>query len=141
MVEWALYRSAAIYARAMDRNEPALLDEIFTADAVIEAPSLRIEGLAEIRKMPAVLKQKYAITNHSVCNQTVEIAGDRATGETYCLGHLVSVAARGGEFVLAESVRYLDEWSCTDGVWRFTRREIVVDFSEIRSTRFKPHAS
>lgn len=133
--EWALHRLASLYARAMDRNEPEILDGIFTEDAVIQTPSFRVQGLAKIRGLPAMLKERYANTTHSVCNQTVTIDGDRAEGETYCLGHLVSIAPRGGEFVLVEAVRYQDQWVRTAGTWRFSERRIVVDFSEIRPVR------
>ena len=133
--EWALYKLAMLYSRAMDQNVPELIDAIFTEDAIIETPSFTLRGRAEIRAMPPMLKQKYLSTTHAVHNQIVSITGDRAEGETGCLAHLMSQGPRGGEMLIAEGVRYLDKWVRQDGSWRFAARRVVVDFSEIRTAR------
>ena len=133
--EWALYRLAMLYSRAMDQNVPEIIDSIFTEDAVIETPTFALRGRAEIRAMPSMLKQKYVSTTHAVHNQTVTITGDRAEGETGCLAHLMSQGPRGGEILIVEGVRYLDNWVRDLGSWRFTARRIVIDFSEVRTAR------
>lgn len=136
--EWSLYKTAMLYARAVDQNVPEIIDRIFTEDATIEMPGVRLKNRAEIRGVPAMLKQKYLSTTHAVHNQTVTIAGDLAEGETDCLAHLVTRGPRGGELVVAEAVRYVDAWVRRDGAWRFVSRRIVVEFSEIRAARHVP---
>ena len=133
--EWALYKLAMLYSRAMDQNVPEIIDVIFTEDAVIETPSFTLRGRADIRAMPPMLKQKYLSTTHAVHNQVVTITGDRAEGETGCLAHLMSQGPRGGEMLIAEGVRYFDKWVRQGGSWRFASRRVVVDFSEIRTAR------
>ena len=118
--EWALYKLAMLYSRAMDQNVPEIIDAIFTEDAVIETPSFTLRGRAEIRAMPPMLKQKYLSTTHAVHNQVVTIAGDRAEGETGCLAHLMSQGPRGGEMLIAEGVRYFDKW-VRQGGWVASR--------------------
>ena len=133
--EWALYKLAMLYARAMDQNVPEIIDRIFTEDAIIEAPTFSVRGRAEIRAMPPALRQKYRSTTHAVHNQTVTISGDTAEGETDCLAHLITSAPRGGEVVAMEEVRYLDRWVRQAGGWRFASRRLVVEFSEVRAAR------
>jgi SnoaL-like domain len=133
--EWALYKTAMYYARAMDQNHPELIDRIFTDDALIETPTFTLRGRAEIRAMPAQLKQKYLLTSHAVHNQTVDIHGDRAEGETNCLAHMMIQGPRGGEILVAEGVRYLDKWIRNQDSWQFTKRKVVIEFSEVRTVR------
>lgn len=133
--EWALYKLAMLYSRAMDQNVPEIIDSIFTEDAVIETPSFTLRGRAEIRAMPPMIRQKYLSTTHAVHNQTVTITGDRAEGETGCVAYMMSQGPRGGEMMIQEGVRYQDKWVRQGGSWRFTSRRIVVDFSEIRTAR------
>jgi hypothetical protein len=133
--EWALYKLAMLYSRAMDHNVPEIIDSIFTEDAMIETPSFTLRGRAEIRDMPPKIRQKYISTTHAVHNQTVTITGDRADGETGCLAHMMSQGPRGGEILIVEGVRYLDQWVRKDGSWRFASRRVVIDFSEVRTVR------
>jgi hypothetical protein len=83
--EWALLRLSWLYARAMDRNEPDTLAAIFTADAKLEGDWFKVEGIEQIKQLPTGLSKRYARMMHTVHNQTVDIADDRAEGETYCL--------------------------------------------------------
>ena len=85
--EWALLRLSWLYARAMDRNEPDTLAAIFTADAKLEGDWFKVEGIEQIKQLPTGLSKRYAGMMHTVHNQTVDIADDRAAGETYCLAH------------------------------------------------------
>ena len=94
-----------------------------------------LRGRAEIRDMPAKIRQKYISTTHAVHNQTVTINGDRADGETGCLAHMMSQGPRGGEILIVEGVRYVDQWVRREGSWRFASRRVVIDFSEVRTAR------
>jgi hypothetical protein len=134
--EWALLRLSYLYARSMDRNEPEILDGIFTEDARLEGDWFKVEGLAQIKQLPAQMHQRYARMMHTVHNQTVDIEGDTAQGETYCLAHhIMDGAARGGPTVFDMAIRYHSHWVRLDGRWRFTHRKITLDYSELRSAR------
>jgi hypothetical protein len=62
----------------------------------------------------------------------VELDGERATGESYCLAHHLSVDEVGRRTMMIASLRYLDEFVKKDGVWLFARRRLMVDWTETR---------
>lgn len=136
--EMALSRLAHLYARACDRNEPHLLADLFTADGVLETPDHRADTADRIRKIPGFLARTFALTRHLVMNQTVSVLGDEAEGETYGSASHVTLAADGGAESWVWSIRYQDRFRrCADG-WRFSRRELIVDWTERR--RIEPGA-
>lgn len=121
---------ADLYAQAADSNRPELLEASMTDDAVIEGPDFKMTGIVEIRQIPSMLKNFYAQTRHLVHNQTVEINGEQAIGETYCTAsHLLKDRAQ----VLVWHMRYLDTFCKRGDQWRFSRRTIVIDWTETRA--------
>jgi hypothetical protein len=134
--EWALLRLSWLYARAMDRNEPDILRTIFTADAVLEGEDFTIRGVEAIVALPAALHARYSVMMHTVHNQTVAFQGDRAEGETYCIAHhIMDTAARGGPTIFDMGIRYRNQWQCPNGSWRFSKRKVILDWTEIRAAR------
>lgn len=128
-----LRQLAELYAQAADSNRPELLDLIMTNDAVIEGPDFRMSGIAEIRGIPAMLKQYYVRTRHLVHNQTVEINGDQAAGETYgTASHLLHEMETGAQ-VLVWHMRYQDQFQKQGEQWRFSRRTLLIDWTETRA--------
>ena len=79
--EWAIRKLSMEYAAAADRGDGPGFAAVFAADAVIEGPGFKVEGLEYIAGNPGMLKQMYASTMHTVMNQTVTITGDTAAGE------------------------------------------------------------
>ncbi|MFI4983245.1 MAG: nuclear transport factor 2 family protein [Nevskiales bacterium] len=134
--EAAIRRLAALYARAMDRNEPQLLAEIFTPDAVIEGAGFVMQGLEQIGGIPAMLKGMYSRTLHQVHNQTVTISGDSAEAETYCSANHLTDLGGGGASILVWAMRYQDRLLRHNGRWRFQRRTVVIDWTETRPAQF-----
>lgn len=127
-------RLACLYARAMDRGEPELLDQILTADVVLEGPGFRCDGLAEARRNPDMLREMYLLTRHVVENQTIAVEGDRARGETYSTAsHVLRPGPEHkGCKALIWAIRYQDEFRREGGAWRFSHRTLVLDWSELR---------
>jgi uncharacterized protein (TIGR02246 family) len=129
--EAAIRRLCALYAQAVDRNQPDLLAGLFTADAVIEGPGFAMRGREEIRAIPGMLRQAYSRTLHLVMNQVFEITGDVAEGETCGLAnHLSASADTASNLVWA--LRYQDRLRRDNGEWRFERRRIFIDWTETR---------
>lgn len=123
-------RLAELYAQAADSNRPELLDAIMTDDAVIEGAEFRMEGIAEIRRIPAMLKEFYLRTRHLVHNQTVVVEGEQASGETYSTAsHLLKDGAQ----VLVWHMRYQDVFHKHGGQWRFAKRTLLIDWTETRA--------
>jgi hypothetical protein len=76
--------------------------------------------------------EKYDATTHFVGQSTIfTLAGDRATGEAYCLAHHVTVD-NGKRRLMLASLRYLDTFVKIDGAWLFAERLLYVDWTEER---------
>ena len=74
----------------------------------------------------------YDVTMHFNGQSTVDLAGGRATGESYCLAHHLTVGADGGRTMMVASIRYLDEFVKQDGAWLFAERRLMVNWTETR---------
>jgi hypothetical protein len=112
----------------VDRRDWALAATLFTDDAVLRGPRFELAGrdavLAGLRSV-----ERYRATFHAVLNQLVDIAGDEASGETYCLAnHLYEREGRPRK--LDWGIRYQDRFRREAGVWRFARRELLVDWEQ-----------
>ena len=129
-----LRRLADLYARAMDTKDASLLEAIMAADAILVGPGFRIEGLEAIRAIPATLGQYYRKTQHVVTQQLAQLEGDRAVGETYCTAHhILFPDPTLGDQVLTWHIRYQDRFAKVGGAWRFARRDLIVDWMEVRT--------
>ncbi|GAD50762.1 hypothetical protein NT2_12_00260 [Caenibius tardaugens NBRC 16725] len=138
-LEQAYRRNGSLYARAMDANEPDLLDGVMTADAVIESPGAVMDGIAAIRACPGMLREMFQSTQHLVHNQTVEQLSDtEARGETYCTAsHILPPSGEGQPYsALVWAIRYQDQLRLVDGVWKIAKRALVLDWTETRPVDF-----
>ena len=128
-----IYRLACLYARAMDRNEPHLLDQVMTQDIVLDVLGSKIDGLELQKRNPVILREMYLLTQHLVHNQTLSFDGDSATGETYCTAtHIRRPDDKGQHVALVWAVRYQDRYVCLPEGWRMAERTLIVDWSEER---------
>jgi ketosteroid isomerase-like protein len=76
---------------------------------------------------------KYDATTHFVGQSTIlTLAGDLATGETYCLAHHVTTNG-GKRRLMVASLRYLDTFVKMDREWLFAERLLDVDWLEERA--------
>jgi ketosteroid isomerase-like protein len=125
---WELRELAYRYARAVDRRDWALAERLFTRDCVLVGPGYELVGrdgiLAGLRRI-----DRFRATQHSVHNQLVEVAGDTATGETYCTAHHL-YERDGRAWKLGWGIRYQDRCVREAGAWRYARRELVLDWAQ-----------
>ena len=63
---------------------------------------------------------------------TVKLDGDRATGESYCLAHHLSVCRDGQRTMMIASIRYPGEFVKQDDQWLFAERRLMVNWTETR---------
>lgn len=130
------------YARCADRVDNEGAAALFTPDGILRIfergtlePVRERIGRDEISAAFKGL-DRYEVTLHVVGTHLVEIDGDTATGETYCIAHHVrAVESGGGPDGRADHVmhiRYLDEFSRFPEGWRIARRELQVEFTEDR---------
>ncbi|MEO0030259.1 MAG: hypothetical protein RIS94_17 [Pseudomonadota bacterium] len=128
----ALRRTAEIYARGADRRDKADWLAVLAEDVTISGPGFTVEGREANLGSIDMLGQMFKATRHLVHNQTVEIDGDTARGETYGTAEHV-MEDPGGDRLLCWAIRYQDEWRRDAGDdWRFTRRNLIVDWEELR---------
>jgi hypothetical protein len=128
------------YAHCADRRDAKGQASLFTADthfvvymnAKDPNPSMELHSREALAPVFPDLN-KYAATSHFVGQSTIFALTDvRATGETYCLAHHVTVRGEKRHFTLA-SLRYLDTLVKVDGAWLFAERLLYVDWMEERA--------
>ena len=128
--EKALLDLAYRYARAVDRRDADGLVSVFTEDGIIARPGSVWQGHEKLRGIIARLNTMYGATLHTVRNQTAAIDGDSAEGETYCVAMHILKSDDDKRTRMDMGIRYQDSFVRQDGVWRFTRRELIVDWLE-----------
>jgi ketosteroid isomerase-like protein len=137
----ALRRLVDGYARAVDRGDVEAFLELFEPDAVLqvfygsdsEGPTTESRGHSALGEIPTRVKSRYDRTFHFVGNHLCDVSGDDATGEAYCLAHHLTENAHGGtDYVML--IRYHDVYRRRpDNPWRITRRNVLVDWTELRT--------
>ena len=127
------------YAHCADRRDAKSQMSLFTADshfvvymnAKDSTPSMELHSREALAPVFADLN-KYDTTTHFIGQSTVfTLSAERATGETYCLAHHVTVEGNKRRLMLA-SLRYLDTFEKMDGAWLFGERLLYVDWMEER---------
>lgn len=128
------------YAHCADRRDAKGQMALFTKDthfvvymnAKDPTPSQELHSREALAPVFAELNQ-YDATTHFVGQNTIfELTEERATGETYCLAHHVTVEGNKRSLMLA-SLRYLDTFIKMDGSWLFAERLLYVDWLEHRA--------
>ena len=127
------------YAHCADRRDAKGQMALFTEDtrflvymdAKAEAPTQELHGRESLAPVFDNLNV-YAATTHFNGQSTVELDGDRGTGESYCIAHHVSIADDGSRSLMIASIRYLDEFVKQGEAWFFAERRLMVDWTETR---------
>lgn len=134
----ALRDLAEAYARCADRIDGAGLAALFMPEGVLricnrgsEVPARVRTGREEIATAIAGLS-RYEKTMHVVANQYLEVDGDVATGETYCVAHHL-LGESGEQIDHVMMIRYLDQYRREPDGWRIAVRELQVDWTEERT--------
>jgi len=127
-------------ARGTDRLDADLIRSCYHPDAIDDHAEYRggPEGFADWAL--AVLPH-FAATMHFLGNIRVEIDGDTARSETYCVAHhLTRPDDPEGERDMCMGLRYLDRFERRDeGGWRISRRLCVWDWSNTVPVTAKHH--
>jgi hypothetical protein len=126
------------YAHCADRRDADGQKALFTEDAQFvvymdgqgSAPSQVLDDREALTPVFDDLN-RYQATMHFNGQSTVTLGGDRATGESYCIAHHLSVT--GGERTLMLAyLRYHDSFVKKAGAWLFAERKLYVDWTETR---------
>jgi hypothetical protein len=127
------------YAHCADRRDAEGQKALFTEDTHFlvymngtgTEPTEDLHGKEQLTPVFAALKQ-YEVTMHFNGQSTVSLAGERATGETYCIAHHV-FAADGERKIMLAYLRYLDSLVKQGGTWLFAERNLYLEFSDTRT--------
>src|SRR6202045_3091185 len=127
------------YAHCADRRDAKGQMALFTPDTRFlvymdsrsEQPTQELHGRESLAPVFDNLNT-YIATMHFNGQSTVSLDGNRATGESYCLAHHLSVGEDGQRTMMIASIRYLDEFVKQDGEWLFAERRLMVNWTETR---------
>jgi SnoaL-like domain len=128
------------YAHCADRRDANGQMSLFTADThfVVFMNAKDSKPTWELRSRDALAPvfadlNRYDATTHFVGQSTIfSLTDEKASGETYCLAHHVTVA-EGKRRLMIASLRYLDTFVKQDGGWLFAERRLYVDWTEERA--------
>jgi len=133
------------WAHYADRRKPQQQAELFVPDGTVSVyqgdpaasePVQHLRGHSELAEAFKVL-DNYDATTHFNGQTTITLDGDRAAGETYCLAHHLWVE-NGQRTLLVTSIRYLDTFIRHDGQWLFAERQLIIDWTDKRSSTELP---
>lgn len=116
------------YARIPDDRDYALVHDVFCADAVLRGPGFELTGQDQIRSgMQSI--ERYSATHHAVHNQLVNLHGDRAEGDVWCVANHLH-ERDGLPHKLDWGIRYADRYRRDPAGWRIARRELRIVWSQ-----------
>lgn len=117
-----------LYSRGVDRQDIALLRDLYTADAT-DTHGSSYDGSAEgycdflERSMPHM-----PYSGHHVCNHLISVDGNTGNGEVYGLAYHLVPDGKGSRMEDFMAVRYIDNYRRgDDGRWRFAKRVVTYD--------------
>jgi ketosteroid isomerase-like protein len=135
LLEKAAIRDTLLrYAAGIDRRDWDLMLSCFTEDAwtTMQGNDLghgRDKILAYITS--AASEFRIVSSVHFLANMYIELAGDRATADTYGIGYLV-FATDAGHTLRMRHLRYIDELvRSADGSWLIAKRILTNDWERL----------
>jgi hypothetical protein len=129
------------YAHCADRRLAEEQKSLFTEDTHFvvymdgqgAGPTQVLDGREALTPVFEDLN-RYQATQHFNGQSTIELDGDRATGESYCIAHHLFTEDGERKMMLAH-LRYHDTFAKRDGAWRFAERNLYVDWIETTPSR------
>ena len=126
------------YARCADRRDAEGQKALFTDDTHFvvymdgqgSEPTQVLDGRDALTPVFEDLN-RYEATMHFNGQSTIELARDRATGESYCIAHHLFTEDDERKLMVAW-LRYHDTLVKVDGAWLFAERNLYVDWTETR---------
>lgn len=125
------------YCRSCDRRDFATLATLYTPDATDDHGKLYCGSAAGYVTWLEGMLETMTATVHHVMNHFIEfdpLDSSRARGEVCVMAYHLRVDKDGQENQIITGGRYLDHYAKNDGVWRFTKRETVMDWNEVETS-------
>lgn len=128
----AIHDLMMAYARGVDRADAELLASIFHDDATVISGVVNGSGAEFAAGITAFVRANLARSFHSVANEWIEVAGDKAVAESYVIASITA-----GDQDVMTGGRYVDAFERRAGVWKFTSRTFVMDWSSSQPASFQ----
>ena|ERR1035441_5268750 len=116
------------YARAVDRQDFDLARTCYHPDAIDDHGRFR-GGLDQLIEFFEKLGPTLRITTHQMGTPLIELVGDTAWVETYCLYRRESHGAALEDAVM-QGLRFLDRFERREGFWKVAERQVVLDWEQ-----------
>lgn len=114
------------YCRAVDRHDNDLLEQVFWPDCEINYTNLFSGNRADFLAWANPHHEELYINHqHHVTSQIIDVDGETAHGEHYCIVFL----QRADGSILLSSGRYLQQFERRGGEWRILVREFMPEIS------------
>ena len=118
------------YVRGVDRNDWALVAGCYHSDAT-DDHGLYAGNVDGLMVFLTNLAAELSSTSHQLGPPYIEVDGDAARAETYCLGWYERPGSDGAVWSIAQGLRYLDRFACRAGRWAITSRVVVLDWERV----------
>lgn len=121
------------YCRSVDRLDIPLGRSIWHEDSFADYGVDYYQGPGE-KVIDLICQHHLSMLSHShqVTNIIIDLDGNQAGSESYCIATL-RMANEGKLMQMTIWARYIDRWSCRNGLWGIDSRIAVRDFDEIRA--------
>ncbi len=118
------------YCRALDRMDRPLADTIWHPDGTADYGPTMFQGTGA-GFLDWVWPAHTSMLGHShqIANVLIEVDGDRAGSESYVTATLWGAFEADLLTQIVSRGRYVDRWSCRDGVWAIDHRRFVEDLT------------
>jgi ketosteroid isomerase-like protein len=124
------------FARGLDRHDDELVLSSYHDDALDRHGDFVGSPGAFVAWAGALHAEGWITHHHHLTTHTIELAGDVAHAETYCIGTFLR---RDGEWVDIAGGRYVDRLERRGEAWRIVAREAVIEWAcaaEAGASRF-----
>jgi SnoaL-like domain len=118
------------YVRGADRNDWELVRSCYHPDAT-DDHGLYSGGVEGLMTFLTALAATLSSTSHQLGPPLIEVDGETARAETYCLGWYERPGSDGTTRSIAQGLRYLDRLERRDGRWAIASRIVVLDWEKV----------
>jgi hypothetical protein len=110
----------------VDRLDPEMIKSAYHPDGYDDHGDLKGSVDEFVADLVPLLRSNYVSTSHNICNQLIDLDGDRAFVESYLIAVHVT-ESDGNQWQEIVFGRYVDRFERRDGDWRIVHRVVVID--------------
>ena len=119
----------AKHSRGVDRAEEATLKSAYWPEATVAYGGFNGAAHEFCEMLPGAIK-RYAGTQHSITNVSIDLRGNEARVETYVTAYHYLATDEGADTEMTYIGRYLDRMEKRGDVWKIMHRQVVMDWNQ-----------